>query len=276
MTNTENERINCQLCCRMLFIPIITGFVYLSTGGNILLSIIMCVFLSQRNCIPIVLHCCFQADSRSDPPRQSNRLQREPELRNNQTEIQDPEERRRLFILESVVQKKVILSTNQNDDTDDDDKNNDTNDDGLISEHETELSSRQSDNNSFQNSMLENILNRKGDIEIRPPRQEEEGYTLESELSEREGESSTNHQEHNHHGDIENNLPSTRTEATNSNRSCSPLSCHICLERYKIGEDICWSKNTECPHAYHLDCMVQWLMDNDDCPLCREEYLCHS
>ena len=78
-------------------------------------------------------------------------------------------------------------------------------------------------------------------------------------------------------------LSSWRTTSFNSLRSISrriisasgrePQTCAICLERYKEGDEICWSKNENCAHAFHLDCMVEWLMANDDCPLCRENYL---
>eukprot|EP00979_Chaetoceros_neogracilis_P010279 scaffold2428_cov192-Chaetoceros_neogracile.AAC.2 len=53
----------------------------------------------------------------------------------------------------------------------------------------------------------------------------------------------------------------------------SPKTCAICLEIYKVNDTICWSANEACHHAYHLDCMVDWLMENDECPLCRENYL---
>ena len=54
----------------------------------------------------------------------------------------------------------------------------------------------------------------------------------------------------------------------------SPKSCPICLETYNVGDDIAWSKNEACPHAFHLDCIKGWLMTgNDDCPLCRQDYL---
>mmetsp|Transcript_9533 Transcript_9533/g.11074 ORF Transcript_9533/g.11074 Transcript_9533/m.11074 type:complete len:239 (-) Transcript_9533:233-949(-) len=57
----------------------------------------------------------------------------------------------------------------------------------------------------------------------------------------------------------------------------SPRTCPICMDDYEPGDEICWSKNKNCHHAFHLDCMVNWLMNNDDCPLCREEYLrCHD
>jgi hypothetical protein len=53
----------------------------------------------------------------------------------------------------------------------------------------------------------------------------------------------------------------------------SPRTCPICLDDYEAGDDICWSSNKKCHHAFHLDCMSAWLMNNDDCPLCREDYL---
>lgn len=52
-----------------------------------------------------------------------------------------------------------------------------------------------------------------------------------------------------------------------------PKVCTICLEPYKENEEICWSKNEKCSHSFHLDCMTNWLMDHDDCPICRSEYL---
>lgn len=53
----------------------------------------------------------------------------------------------------------------------------------------------------------------------------------------------------------------------------SPKKCSICLERYAPNDEICWSNNPNCYHAYHLDCLVDWLMRSDECPLCREDYL---
>lgn len=71
------------------------------------------------------------------------------------------------------------------------------------------------------------------------------------------------------------------TETTQTQRSItllssslySPKSCPICLEEYKVGEEIAWSKNDQCAHAFHLDCALDWLMDHDECPVCREGYL---
>jgi len=53
----------------------------------------------------------------------------------------------------------------------------------------------------------------------------------------------------------------------------SPLSCPICLEEYVEGEDICCSPNHKCVHVFHLSCMTEWLLRNNNCPICRCDYL---
>jgi len=53
----------------------------------------------------------------------------------------------------------------------------------------------------------------------------------------------------------------------------SPRSCPICCENYQKGDEIAWSKNEDCHHAYHVDCILEWLMEHEDCPMCREKYV---
>lgn len=53
----------------------------------------------------------------------------------------------------------------------------------------------------------------------------------------------------------------------------SAKECPICLDPYADNDDICWSRNENCCHAFHLSCMMDWLMDHDICPLCRCDYL---
>ena len=66
---------------------------------------------------------------------------------------------------------------------------------------------------------------------------------------------------------------SRRSLAHSTSSLYSQKECPICLETYKENDDICWSRNKNCTHAFHLDCMVDWLMIHDDCPLCRSNYL---
>jgi len=49
--------------------------------------------------------------------------------------------------------------------------------------------------------------------------------------------------------------------------------CSICLEDFKIGDDICWSPNGHCTHAFHKACIVEWLMNRNQCPCCRTPYM---
>ena len=49
--------------------------------------------------------------------------------------------------------------------------------------------------------------------------------------------------------------------------------CAICWMEYQEGEDICWSQNAECGHAFHRDCIQEWLIRHNDCPCCRSNYL---
>ena len=88
-------------------------------------------------------------------------------------------------------------------------------------------------------------------------------------------------------------------QSNNENEYSTRLTCPICLDQYVPGDEICWSSNTTCPHDFHLDCMMDWLMmisaekqleqeedtDNsdsgdknvckcrNDCPLCRMDYI---
>ena len=57
--------------------------------------------------------------------------------------------------------------------------------------------------------------------------------------------------------------------SSRSTKAHSKPECSICLDGYKTGETICWSKTNECDHIFHQDCIVEWMVDNDVCPLCR-------
>ena len=35
----------------------------------------------------------------------------------------------------------------------------------------------------------------------------------------------------------------------------------------------CWSKEDDCDHIFHDECIMAWLNDNDDCPLCRAKLI---
>jgi len=49
--------------------------------------------------------------------------------------------------------------------------------------------------------------------------------------------------------------------------------CEICLMDYEVGDEVCFSPNEECAHAFHKDCIVDWLLNKNSCPICRRNYL---
>ena len=49
--------------------------------------------------------------------------------------------------------------------------------------------------------------------------------------------------------------------------------CAICLLEYEKGDEICWSHHKKCFHAFHFDCMTEWLLRHNECPCCRNDYL---
>jgi len=63
------------------------------------------------------------------------------------------------------------------------------------------------------------------------------------------------------------------TADDNGSLRYSPKTCPICCEDYVKGDDIAWSKNERCCHAFHTKCIAEWLMDHNDCPMCRNIYL---
>jgi len=62
------------------------------------------------------------------------------------------------------------------------------------------------------------------------------------------------------------------TEDSNEPQNIN-LECSICMENYNEGETICWSSNEECSHVFHLSCITDWLLNHEECPLCRCNFL---
>jgi len=55
-----------------------------------------------------------------------------------------------------------------------------------------------------------------------------------------------------------------------------PNQCAICLCDYETGETIVTSCNGECPHAFHQECVIDWLVkmqDDAPCPCCRRTFI---
>ncbi|CAH8857948.1 unnamed protein product [Trichobilharzia szidati] len=42
--------------------------------------------------------------------------------------------------------------------------------------------------------------------------------------------------------------------------------CSFCIEKYSIGDEIIW---LPCFHAFHYYCFLDWILECDECPVCR-------
>ena len=49
--------------------------------------------------------------------------------------------------------------------------------------------------------------------------------------------------------------------------------CGICLMEYDEGDEVCWSPNPECLHAFHKECILDWTVRNPQCPVCRRNFV---
>ena len=60
-----------------------------------------------------------------------------------------------------------------------------------------------------------------------------------------------------------------------STEALVPNCCAICLSDYEVGDQVVWSSNQECPHAFHQECILDWLIKMQPatpCPCCRQEF----
>jgi len=186
-----------------------------------------------------------RAQSRLEPNLPTSlRTQLPPEQQGNRLSI----------ILDSIIFKKVLASNDR--------------DASLLLPHEQEMSSR----------ALEQ-LECASDVENREHRHcddaDDHGQSDDADSATSDEENQQRNKQQGCKDDIYVNMissPSLRMSST-STPIYSPKTCAICLEKYKVNDDICWSKNKKCVHAFHFNCMLGWLMDNDDCPMCREDYL---
>lgn len=62
-------------------------------------------------------------------------------------------------------------------------------------------------------------------------------------------------------------------DATVMDSTQQPWLCAICLIPYKVGDEICWTRNPACIHVFHHVCIQQWLRQHHDCPVCRAAYI---
>merc|ERR1712137_1490485 len=52
-----------------------------------------------------------------------------------------------------------------------------------------------------------------------------------------------------------------------------PNCCAVCLGAYNVGDRVVWSSNPDCSHAFHEECVTDWLIkmqEGSPCPCCRQ------
>lgn len=71
-------------------------------------------------------------------------------------------------------------------------------------------------------------------------------------------------------------LPSLDAPLEDKRKRLVPSLCAICLANYEVGDDVVWSSNSECEHAFHEQCIEKWLMRKRGyplCPCCRRDFV---
>lgn len=78
--------------------------------------------------------------------------------------------------------------------------------------------------------------------------------------------------------DNENDV-TTGSNSSNDDKNEKTVSnlCAICLEEYHEGDTIVWSSNKNCRHAFHRDCLTNYLVkvkeqETYPCPICRQNF----
>jgi len=74
--------------------------------------------------------------------------------------------------------------------------------------------------------------------------------------------------------DVDSSDEESNNGSTITDNDSSAHTCAICLEPFKIGDSVSWSKHLiSCKHVFHNACISAWLTGrNDDCPCCRRNY----
>lgn len=62
-----------------------------------------------------------------------------------------------------------------------------------------------------------------------------------------------------------------------NNRDTVPIVCAICLEKFKVNDELAFSSNHKCSHVFHLDCITEYIGKTKGaekpCPCCRQWFL---
>lgn len=62
------------------------------------------------------------------------------------------------------------------------------------------------------------------------------------------------------------------SEVHHSTTNTDTTLCAICIDEYSVGQVIAWSRNPNCHHVFHKDCIMECMKRSLFCPICRENY----
>lgn len=71
------------------------------------------------------------------------------------------------------------------------------------------------------------------------------------------------------------NIPDVENGGCAETRLVSGV-CAVCLIEYAEGDEITWSSNYKCSHAFHAACMTEYIESKREivpCPMCRQNFL---
>jgi hypothetical protein len=66
----------------------------------------------------------------------------------------------------------------------------------------------------------------------------------------------------------EEDIPSQGNKNQSVRHQDRDSNCAICRKEYQVSQEICWSRDPLCNHVFHRVCMEEWIVDNNECPLC--------
>ena len=49
--------------------------------------------------------------------------------------------------------------------------------------------------------------------------------------------------------------------------------CPVCLDENELNKDF---TRLPCKHCFHTTCIEKWLLENNDCPMCKRDFRCHE
>ena len=67
--------------------------------------------------------------------------------------------------------------------------------------------------------------------------------------------------------------PSSQSQSMECEHRGISSYCNICLHEYEVGDIVVWSRRPNgCHHAWHEDCLLDWLRRKPTCPNCRQAF----